>query len=75
MSVLGRAPDVSIPSDREIPRAVNEGVPIMLAKPASETAAAFRTLASFYYDGGEIETPPSQAGPGNSRKRIFGRKS
>ena len=30
VAVLGREPDIFIPSDREIPRAVNEGVPIVL---------------------------------------------
>jgi Flp pilus assembly CpaE family ATPase len=72
MNVLGREPDVMIPSDREIPRAVNEGVPITLAKPSSETAAAFRKLASFYHDGGIVEMP--QAHAGSTRKSIFGRK-
>ena len=28
-AVLGRTPDVFIPSDREIPRTVNEGIPIV----------------------------------------------
>ena len=37
-----------VPSDREIPRAVNEGVPIVIAKPQSEAAEAFRQLAALY---------------------------
>ncbi len=48
VAVLGREPDILIPSDREIPRAVNEGVPIVLARPDSESAAAFRSLAELY---------------------------
>ena len=34
-------PDVFIPSDREIPRTVNEGMPIVVARPQSEPAEAF----------------------------------
>ena len=41
----GREPDVLVPSDRDIPRSVNEGAPIVLAKPQSEAAEAFRQLA------------------------------
>ena len=39
VAVLGREPDIFIPSDREIPRAVNEGVPITLSRPQSDAAA------------------------------------
>ena len=48
VAVLGREPDIFIPSDREIPRAVNEGVPIVLAQPESDALAAFRKLADLY---------------------------
>src|SRR6187431_2288878 len=44
-AVLGRTPDVFIPSDREIPRTVNEGIPIVVARPQSEPAEAFGRLA------------------------------
>jgi pilus assembly protein CpaE len=47
-TIVGRAPDVSVPSDREIPRSVNEGTPIVAAKPASGAAKAFRSLADRY---------------------------
>ena len=47
-TIVGRAPDVSIPSDREIPRSVNEGTPIVAAKSTSGAAKAFRTLADRY---------------------------
>ena len=56
ISVLGREPDVYVPSDREIPRAVNEGEPIVLSKPDSEAAAAFRSLAALYA-GATYEAP------------------
>jgi pilus assembly protein CpaE len=47
-TIVGRAPDVSVPSDREIPRSVNEGIPIVAAKPTSGAAKAFRALADRY---------------------------
>jgi pilus assembly protein CpaE len=48
IAIVGRAPDVTVPSDRDVPRSVNEGKPIVLAKGKSEAAKAFRTLASLY---------------------------
>ena len=41
-----RKPDILVPSDREIPRAVNEGLPIVTAKRNSEAAKSFRALAA-----------------------------
>ena len=55
LAVVGRVPDVLVPSDRDIPRSVNEGLPIVLSKEKSEAAGAFRRLASFY-DGSNIAT-------------------
>ena len=48
VQVIGRTPDVLVPSDREIPRSVNEGMPIVAAKSHSNTAKAFNRLASMY---------------------------
>jgi pilus assembly protein CpaE len=45
-TIIGQKPDVLVPSDRDIPRSVNEGKPIVLAKPQSEAAGAMRQLAS-----------------------------
>ena len=47
-AIIGRTPDVMIPSDREIPRSVNEGTPIVAAKERSEAAKAFNQLADRY---------------------------
>jgi len=47
-TIVGRGPDVSIPSDREIPRSVNEGTQIVAAKPSSGAAKAFRALGDRY---------------------------
>jgi pilus assembly protein CpaE len=46
--IIGRAPDVLVPSDREIPRSINEGIPIVASKERSEPAKAFRELADRY---------------------------
>jgi pilus assembly protein CpaE len=46
--VLGRRPDVLVPSDRAIPRAITEGKPIVVAEPRSSAAKAFTALATRY---------------------------
>jgi pilus assembly protein CpaE len=45
-TIVGRKPDILVPSDREIPRAVNEGLPIVTAKRNSEAAKSFRALSA-----------------------------
>jgi pilus assembly protein CpaE len=47
-AIIGRRPDVLVPSDREIPRSVNEGTPIVASRERSEAAKAFRQLADLY---------------------------
>ncbi len=68
VAIIGREPDVFVPSDRDIPRSVNEGSPIVTAKPQSEAAEAFRTLAKTLID-------PQQAPAPASRRRLLGRKA
>ena len=51
VTVLGREPDIFIPSDREIPRAVNEGVPITLSGRSPYAAASFHELAALFTGG------------------------
>ena len=58
IAIMGREPDVIVPSDRDIPRAVNEGKPILIAKPQSEASAAFRQLAAGYLLGEHECAPP-----------------
>jgi pilus assembly protein CpaE len=48
VAIVGRQPDVMVPSDREVPRSINEGIPIVRAKGKSEAAKAFRSLAQLY---------------------------
>jgi len=59
-TIIGREPDVLVPSDREIPRSVNEGMPIVAAKSRSEAAKAFQKLASLY----DMSKPASENGNG-----------
>ena len=47
-AVLGRAPDVLVPSHRDIVRSVNEGMPVVLSRPRSDAAKAFTSLAAMY---------------------------
>jgi pilus assembly protein CpaE len=46
--LLGRKPDVLVPSDRAIPRAITDGNPIVIAEPRSNAAKAFIALARRY---------------------------
>jgi pilus assembly protein CpaE len=62
-AVLGRRPDVTVPSDREIPRALNEGTAIVTSKPDSEPSRAFRRLAHGY----ERALADVKASPGKRR--------
>jgi pilus assembly protein CpaE len=74
-AVLGRTPDVFIPSDREIPRTVNEGIPIVVARPQSEPAEAFGRLADLLAGPSVAEEPVAVAAGGGSKRRLFGRKA
>jgi pilus assembly protein CpaE len=79
-AVLGRTPDVFIPSDREIPRTVNEGIPIVVARPQSEPAEAFGRLASLIAGSAVAGQEPAAVPGGNgggsrSKKKLFGRKA
>jgi len=74
-AVLGRTPDIFIPSDREIPRTVNEGIPIVVARPQSEPAEAFGRLADLLAGPSAVEEPVAVAAGGGSKRRRFGRKA
>jgi pilus assembly protein CpaE len=65
VSIIGRKPDVFVPSDRDIPRSVNQGTPIVLAKSRSDAAKAFRSLAAMY---------DLRDGSKNGHRRSWGRK-
>ena len=47
-AIVSRAVDVFVPSDRDIPKTLTDGIPIVLSEERSEAAAAFRSLAALY---------------------------
>jgi pilus assembly protein CpaE len=70
--LLGRRPDVLVPSDRAIPRAITVGEPIVVAEPRSAAAKAFGDLARRYLEArtGATAAPEN----GNGRRRAFLRR-
>jgi pilus assembly protein CpaE len=60
VTVLGRAPDVLVPSTREIVRSVNAGTPIVMSAPRSEAAKSFRALARLF-GGAAVAEPEVRA--------------
>jgi pilus assembly protein CpaE len=47
-AILGREPDVLVPSDRDVPLSVTEGIPLVTSRPRSDAAKALRELAALY---------------------------
>jgi pilus assembly protein CpaE len=75
-AVLGHAPDVLLPSDREVPRALNEGVPIVMARRQSAVTRAFKQLAASM----EQKSAPASATPTKEtgktpRRSLLGKKA
>ena len=70
-AILGRAPDVLVPSDRDIPRSVTEGIPIVSSMPRSEAAKAYRQLAAHYATAPAGVSAYAAAKP--SRRRMLRR--
>jgi pilus assembly protein CpaE len=71
--VLGRRPDVMVPSDREIPRALNSGAPIVIAKPDSDASKAFTRLAKVFERAAAEAKPAMPAKRGAMRRLISGK--
>jgi MinD-like ATPase involved in chromosome partitioning or flagellar assembly len=69
--LLNRAPDVLVPSDRAIPRAITDGVPIVVADPRSGAAGAFTGLAAIYAERAGVAVP----GTAGRRGRASSRRS
>jgi pilus assembly protein CpaE len=73
--ILGQAPDVLVPSDRAIPRAITDGLPIVLAGPSSGAAQAFMGLAEIYLrKTGWIAHNNDEAASGRAPRRSLLRK-
>jgi pilus assembly protein CpaE len=78
--LLGRAPDLTVGSDRAIPRALTSGQPIVVAEPRSNAARSYRLLAERYLSAktGPEEALPSEAvsaSNGSRRRRRLLRKA
>jgi pilus assembly protein CpaE len=71
-AIIGRAPDIFVPSDREISRSVNEGTPIVASRERSEAAKAFNQLADRF-----AKTPvrgPSAAPADETKRTLLARR-
>jgi pilus assembly protein CpaE len=73
-TIVGRDPDVSIPSDREIPRSINEGTPIVASRQGSGAAKAFRLLADRYAKAPAPKPAPLPSGSTGVRALIGRRR-
>jgi pilus assembly protein CpaE len=66
-AIVGRAPDVLVPSHRDITRSVNEAQPIATSSPRSEAARAFKKLARLY----EPDAQPSRNGAASGKRGLL----
>ena len=76
--LLGRRPDVLVPSDRAIPRALTVGQPIVIAEPRSGAAKAFTGLAAWYTTTREALAPqpaPATTAETPRRRLLAGRRA
>ena len=73
VAVLGREPDVFIPSDREIPRSVNEGVPIVARAARSPTPRRRSATSPTCFAGDAERQPRRRPRPscGGARRRSL----
>jgi MinD-like ATPase involved in chromosome partitioning or flagellar assembly len=70
VAIMGRAPDVLVPSDRNITRSVNQGEPIALQHRRSDAARSFKILAGLYI----ADQPAADDGHRlRPRRRLFRR--
>jgi pilus assembly protein CpaE len=71
VAIMGRAPDVLVPSDRNITRSVNQGEPIVLLHRGSDAARSFNALAGLYIAD---QRAPGEDGRPKRRRRLFRRE-
>jgi hypothetical protein len=69
--LLGQAPDVFVPSHRDITRSVNEAMPIVLSGGHTEARKAFQALGASYLTGAVASSAP-EGKP--RRRRLFSRR-
>ena len=68
-AILGREPDVLVPSDRDIPLSVTEGTPLVSSRPRSDAAKAFRELSVLY----DRDEPVAKPDPSGRRRSLLRR--
>jgi pilus assembly protein CpaE len=69
--ILGRRPDVFVPSDRAVPRAVTDGKTIVTSSPKSGPAKAFYELANLYLDAAGQAAPDGEHEPSKRRRSLL----
>lgn len=62
LSILGRNPDILVPSHRDIARSVNEGSPVVVSQRRSEAARSFEALASLFTNAPEASAANPRRG-------------
>jgi MinD-like ATPase involved in chromosome partitioning or flagellar assembly len=67
-SVVGRHPDVLVPSHRDVVRAINSGTPVALTPSGSGAGIAFHHLARLY------APVAAENGAGRNGRGLFGRR-
>jgi pilus assembly protein CpaE len=65
-AILGRKPDVFVPSDRQIPRATTDGQPIVVANGRAEASRAFHSLADLYLQDEVVAKATASNGNGSN---------
>ena len=74
-AIIGKTPSIHVPSDREIPISINDGMPIVMGDDRTEAARSFRLLADFYVEQSEAageEEPAAEAEtPQPKQRRRF----
>jgi pilus assembly protein CpaE len=80
ITLLGRVPDVLIPSDREVTRSINDGIPVVLGSKRSDASKALTALADLFVISPNGAPSPAFTAPGkkspkqSSQRRGLGRK-
>jgi pilus assembly protein CpaE len=71
-AIIGKAPSIYVPSDRQIPISVNDGDPIVLSEERTEAARSFRALADHYLVERETaeSTPEPESAEPKQRRRF-----
>jgi pilus assembly protein CpaE len=76
-AIIGTTPSIFVPSDRQIPISVNDGVPIVMSEEKSEAARSFRMLADLYEEERKVvadEGPTEIVAAEPKPRRRFARR-